>query len=343
MNMKLYHKIGHSNTSYDMESLKTLLIKKPTVFATKLLNLRLSRELHDGSDLNKIGTSKHLTAEDIIGEFRRYQLETTKEGKNSSTPNKIHQILYKNCARIGDFVSPRNARHILLVSTFRSGSSFLGELLSRYPGTFYSFEPLIYTRTMNTSEVPWARRSTFSRKTKDMFVQQLLKVFKCRLDIEYIRYISYTYPSIRYNFRLWDTCKTLCPGCSDELVMQKCSILSFYNSTCPKFPIRLMKTVRFRVEDSEKLLLDPEIGKRLKIIFLVRDPRGVMKSRSSQARWCNFAECSNPGILCKNMHNDVSAAFRLRVRYPGEQFLVMHTKYIMKIKIAKHRSYVLFQ
>ena len=305
----------------------------PSIFAARLLDVRLSRELHNGSNLSRIDLSKNLTTDDIVDEFMRYQFDNSIGDENNNTASNVHKIVYENCERIGDFVSPRNARHILLTSTFRSGSTFLGELLSRYPGTFYSFEPLIYTRTMNTSEVPWARRSTFSRKTKDMFVQQLLKVFKCRLDIEYIRYISYTYPSIRYNFRLWDTCKTLCPGCSDELVMQKCSILSFYNSTCPKFPIRLMKTVRFRVEDSEKLLLDPEIGKRLKIIFLVRDPRGVMKSRSSQATWCNFAECSDPGILCKNMHNDVSAAFRLRVRYPGEQFLVMQIKYIMKIKI----------
>ena len=321
--MKLYHKIGYSNTSYDMESLKTLLIKKPTVFATKLLNLRLSRELHDGSDLNKIGTSKHLTAEDIIGEFRRYQFGNTNDDKNSSTPNKIHQILYKKCARIGDFVSPRNARHILLASTFRSGSSFLGELLSRYPGTFYSYEPLMYTRTMNTSEVNGIPNSTFSRKTKDIFIRQLLKVFKCELDIEYIKYISYTYhDSLLRNFRLWNTCKTLCPGCNDGLVSRECSILSFYNSTCPKFPIRLIKTVRFRMEDSEKLLLDPDIGKSLKIILLVRDPRGVMKSRSSQAKsWCNFAECRDPDILCRNMKNDVSAAFRLRARYPGKQFL----------------------
>ena len=176
-----------------MESLKTLLIKKPAVFATKLLNMRLSRELHDGSDLNKIGTSKHLTAEDIIGEFRRYQFEKTKGDKNSNTPNKIHHILYKNCARIGDFVSSRNARHILLASTFRSGSSFLGELLSRYPGTFYSYEPLMYTRTMNTSEVNGYRDSTFSRKTREIFIQLLLQVFKCNLDSEYIKYISYTY------------------------------------------------------------------------------------------------------------------------------------------------------
>ena len=298
--------------------MKTLLISRPSDFAAKLLDLRLSRELHNGSNLSKIDLSKNLTTDGMVDEFISYRFDNSIKGENNNTANFIHKILYHTCERIGDFVSPRNARHILLASTFRSGSTFLGELLSRYPGTFYSFEPLIYTRTMNTSEVPWSPRLMFSRKTKDMFVQQLLKVFKCRPDIEYIRYISYIYPSIRHNFRLWDTCKTLCPGCSDELVIRKCSFLSFYNLTCPKFPIRLMKTVRFRMEDSEKLLLDPDIGKSLKIIFLVRNPRDVIKSRSLQSKWCNFAECSSPDILCKNLQDDVSAAFRLRVRYPGE-------------------------
>ena len=318
----LYHKIGHSNTSYDIDGLKTLLIAKPSVFATKLLDLRLYRELHNGSDLQRIGLGKNMTVEDIVGEFRRYELGDAKDDKSRSPASKLYQILYKDCARIGDFVSPRNARHVLLASTFRSGSSFLGELLSRYPGTFYSYEPLMYTRTMNTSEVNGYRDSTFSRKTREIFIQLLLQVFKCNLDIEYIKYISYTYhDSLLRNFRIWNTCKTICPGCNDGLVSRECSIVSFYNSTCPKFPIRLIKTVRFRMEDSEKLLLDPDIGKSLKIILLVRDPRGVMKSRSSQAKsWCNFAECRDPDILCRNMKNDVSAAFRLRARYPGKQF-----------------------
>ena len=302
------------------------MISRPSDFAAKLLDLRLSRELHNGSNLTRIGISKQLTTDDVVDEFIRYRFDNTVEDEDNNTANNIHKILYQTCERIGDFVSPRNARHILLASTFRSGSTFLGELLSRYPGTFYSFEPLIYTRTMNTSEVNGIRNSTFSRKTRDIFIQQLLKVFKCNLDIEYIKYISYTYhDSLLRNFRLWNTCKTLCPGCNDGLVSRECSILSFYNSTCPKFPIRLIKTVRFRMEDSEKLLLDPDIGKSLKIILLVRDPRAVMKSRSSQAKsWCNFAECSDPDILCKNLQNDVSAAFRLAARYPGKPFLRVH-------------------
>src|SRR5205807_1430880 len=36
---------------------------------------------------------------------------------------------------------------ILLVTYFRSGSSFLGDLLQQNPSTFYSFEPLHYMTT----------------------------------------------------------------------------------------------------------------------------------------------------------------------------------------------------
>ena len=47
--------------------------------------------------------------------------------------------------------------------------------------------------------------------------------------------------------------------------------------TCNLFPIRLIKTVRLRVRFVEPLLTDPDLA--LKIIVLVRDPRGVMRSR----------------------------------------------------------------
>ena len=35
-------------------------------------------------------------------------------------------------------------RNLLVATSWRSGSSFLGELLNQVPGTFYYFEPLHY-------------------------------------------------------------------------------------------------------------------------------------------------------------------------------------------------------
>ncbi len=35
-----------------------------------------------------------------------------------------------------------NPKAVIIITTWRSGSKFLGEILSRHPNTFYSYEPL---------------------------------------------------------------------------------------------------------------------------------------------------------------------------------------------------------
>ena len=64
---------------------------------------------------------------------------------------------------MGREVPASSARLILLASTFRSGSSFLGDLLSRAPGTFYYFEPLHYhATTKNKAEIRQNEGKTFN-------------------------------------------------------------------------------------------------------------------------------------------------------------------------------------
>merc|ERR1711894_40453 len=96
---------------------------------------------------------------------------------------------------------------------------------------------------------------------------------------------------------------------------ETCDLPTLYYSTCPMFPIRLIKTVRLRIRETEKLFLDPIIGKTLKVILLVRDPRGMMKSRLSQS-WCTFRLCYEPSIFCKDLLDDVRDAFKLKEKYP---------------------------
>merc|ERR1719192_3040726 len=43
---------------------------------------------------------------------------------------------------VGRKIPLESARQILIVTTWRSGSTFLGDLLNHYKGTFYYFEPL---------------------------------------------------------------------------------------------------------------------------------------------------------------------------------------------------------
>jgi hypothetical protein len=45
---------------------------------------------------------------------------------------------------LGDSIPAKHAKHILVITSWRSGSTFLADILNHYPGTFYSFEPLHY-------------------------------------------------------------------------------------------------------------------------------------------------------------------------------------------------------
>ena len=47
-------------------------------------------------------------------------------------------------SKIGEKIPVTSARHVLIATSWRSGSSFLGELLNQQPGAFYYFEPLHY-------------------------------------------------------------------------------------------------------------------------------------------------------------------------------------------------------
>ena len=133
--------------------------------------------------------------------------------------------------------------------------------MNSHPGTFYTFEPL-YVKTGIVLE---------REKTIDL----IKNVFKCNPPETDTNGFS------AHNFRFWDI---LDDKTWDGRFKQ---YQKYFPTACAMFPIRLAKTIRFSFEDTEQLLLDPDIGKNLKIIFLFRDPRGVFQSYVSKVNWCN--------------------------------------------------------
>ena len=96
-----------------------------------------------------------------------------------------------------------------------------------------------------------------------------------------------------------------------------CYLPTFYRFACPLFPIRLVKVVRLRVKLIDDLLNDPTIGENLKVVVLMRDPRGFMLSRW-KLRWCNqYPHCSSPEVACQDIEEDIVAAHMLKKLYPG--------------------------
>ena len=81
----------------------------------------------------------------------------------------------------------------------------------------------------------------------------------------------------------------------------------------------------------EDLLMEPSLD--LKIILLVRDPRGVMKSRK-KIEWCNQRPeiCASVSNMCNDLNDNVQTALRLVKMAPKQIFLLRYviksTKYV---------------
>lgn len=55
----------------------------------------------------------------------------------------------------------------------------------------------------------------------------------------------------------------------------------------------------------------------MKVLLLVRDPRGTLQSRKHRD-WCpGYPDCDNPNILCADMVSDYSAAVQIQNKYPN--------------------------
>ena len=83
----------------------------------------------------------------------------------------------------------------------------------------------------------------------------------------------------------------------------------------------MIKTVQLRIKDTEELLKDTSLN--LKVIVLVRDPRGVMKSRSKMS-WCDQPICNKTSWVCSDLNSDVENTWKLSKKYPNQIILIRY-------------------
>ena len=215
----------------------------------------------------------------------------------------------KHSYRLGNYIPASEAKNILIITRGRSGSTFTGNLLSRYPGTFYSYEPLHF----GIKKFGWNDWNKVDEK-----IDLLKQIFKCEPSKEFVANAKLWKSHLSGNFRL----KNACNATKTLEKSQACYNSQVYQSACSLFPIRLIKTIRIPFEDAESILLDPEIGHTLKIIFLFRDPRGRLQSIKYNVHWCNSknetVNLCNVNNLCEDLASDAMAATSLKEKYPGD-------------------------
>ena len=216
--------------------------------------------------------------------------------------------------RVGQRVATESSRHILVATTWRSGSTFLGDLLNHYPGVFYYFEPLHYYSKLDEQQ----------RQQVQDEVDFLRSLYTCSFtsaNLGFLHHVAIAANKFllkNHNKRLWNSCSNVLPR------ETMCLLPEYLTSICPLYPIKLIKTVRLRVARVEKLLQDPAMD--VKVILLVRDPRGVYNSRSSNqvTTWCKKDQCADPAVGCMDLMADVRAAEELAERFPGAVTLVRY-------------------
>ncbi|CAK1548356.1 unnamed protein product [Leptosia nina] len=185
----------------------------------------------------------------------------------------------------------------IIISTWRSGTTFLGEVLNSVPGNYYHYEPLL------NYEIIQIRGTPHSDKALNM----ITKMLKCDYEgmDDYFEYGKTHLHQFSHNTRLWDHCKYRKELCFDA---------DFTSKFCRLFPFQSMKVVRIRLRLMKQLLENKELN--IKVILLIRDPRGVMQSRQHRNFCQPSPDCWKPELLCADMVSDYVAASRLISEYP---------------------------
>ena len=90
-----------------------------------------------------------------------------------------------------------------------------------------------------------------------------------------------------------------------------CSRTDFLDNMCSLSKFHAMKTVRLGLDVASKLLYDNSVNFGLKLIYIARDPRGLVNSRLKR-EWCvTNKRCIGAEAICKDLERDYWVAKNL--------------------------------
>ncbi|XP_051161919.1 carbohydrate sulfotransferase 4-like isoform X4 [Leptopilina boulardi] len=202
-------------------------------------------------------------------------------------------------SNLDNFVMERGGKPLrsIILTSWRSGSTFLGEVINAHPATYYHYEPLLDFGIIQIREEPFA----------DMALKNIESLLKCNYsNMEHYLNFGKTHVWLfNHNAPLWEQCLMHKSICWDP---------RFLSPFCQLFPFQSMKIVRLRLRLIEKILAQDSLG--AKVVFLVRDPRGSLQSRKHRD-WCpGEPDCSDPSLLCSDLVSDFKAAVKFSKKYP---------------------------
>lgn len=183
-------------------------------------------------------TTQNLTV--TIDDVLNYQRQLiTEEMQNYEYPNGKFGVDAKSLQELMPEQGGTPMRSVV-ISSWRSGSTFLGDVLNALPGNYYHYEPLLTYDIIKIRGAPYDKPS----------VKSLKKLMKCNytgLD-DYLDFGKTHNYLFSHNTRLWSQC---------HLFPQFCYQPKFLEPFCKLFPLQSMKVVRLRMRVAANLLRDP--------------------------------------------------------------------------------------
>ncbi|XP_018011557.1 carbohydrate sulfotransferase 3 [Hyalella azteca] len=111
------------------------------------------------------------------------------------------------------------------------------------------------------------------------------------------------------------------------LPAKKCDDPEFFSSVCAESHVHVLKVIRLSLKFASSLLVDPKF-QDLKIVYLARDPRPVIRSRREpvNARWCTpkNLQCYDPRYACLGLDEDLNYARQLLEEFPDRFFFLRY-------------------
>lgn len=182
----------------------------------------------------------------------------------------------------------RGRKHILLLATTRTGSSFVGEFFNQQVDKmFYLFEPLWHVEKMLTLETGGTNATVAAKMYRDVLQQlflcdfSLLESFIEPLPLDHITTALFRRES-SISLCEESVCSPFVKGVFEPYHCRnrRCGPLNLTmaSESCLQKEHRVIKSVRVRqLETLRPLAEDPRLDVRF--IHLVRDPRAVLASR----------------------------------------------------------------
>ncbi|KAK8375434.1 hypothetical protein O3P69_008346 [Scylla paramamosain] len=235
----------------------------------------------------------------------KYTLPSLEEVIQSVHDLDVQRVLRMYSAQHQQVPASTPPVRVLVSSTWRSGSTLLGEVLAAHPGAYYHYEPLM----------PYGLQQLGPTQSNQNEVEGLLRgLLRCEYQLadDYLKFAFVNHDMFMRNSRLWSMCSAM--------PRTKCYTPDTLARLCSLFPVHVMKVVRARLQLLAPLLSDP----RVRLVWLVRDPRAVMNSRTSSVTWCQTRACSDPGYLCSDLTADFSTYLVLKETHPDQVMLLRY-------------------